>query len=206
MKKKILARLKKTFDASFVILLVALLVCALLLFLGWKVFVADRLSEHNEERAATSETDQAMDSEPDNYTGFFSGYYTGQDEDKKKVKRWIEMYFAECSEDGHIEGVASIDYGENGYFSFEGEVDFREGDLTLTQTAWLSETPLTKKNDFTLHYSGHTFTGRLNNDEKKKIGLEEYASVTTGATLQADFEDRERLAATYDKEDSGESY
>lgn len=84
-----------------------------------------------------SNTAEAKTIDEDSMYGVWEGSYAGTYEGKT-IERKIRIDISQSSELGYFYGVANIDNGTSGTYSFNGEIDFTTGEVSFEGTDWMN--------------------------------------------------------------------
>lgn len=147
-------------------------VTAVSLFLGNSTGVLVQEGIMSKEHVVTVARAEEQNAAAKAVYGTWEGNYTGI-KNSTLVERTIRLDVDYCSDDGVIEGIATIDNGENGTYFFDGKIDFETGAITFTGSDW-KENP----NNFyfaefsgTLNKDAGIMTGNLDGNEEKTFSI-----------------------------------
>lgn len=117
--------------------------------------------EEAEEETAPALSTQVNSINASMLLGVWTGTYTGRTSNGSNIERVIRLDI-DYSEDNSIEGMATIDVGENGSYFFSGTFDPESGNISFKGTDWI---------DNPSNFSFSSFSGVVNEEGNSIQGI-----------------------------------
>lgn len=113
-----------------------------------------------------------VNEQPDasNIIGEWSGSYDGTSHGKT-IKRLISIDIEYCDDNGSIKGIAEIDSGVNGKYTFSGDIDYYDNKISLEGDTWINNPSNFGFSKFigTYDENSNKIEGSLDNDDKRSF-------------------------------------